>query len=71
VESLPVWLPTRLRRKGVLYHLNLLDALSISVDLGLTETVHLVLEKLGALDVVGEVVRVVGGVNNNPFCLIL
>jgi hypothetical protein len=61
----------RLRWKRVLYHLNLLDALSISVDLGLTETVHLVLEKLGALDVVGEVVHVVGGVNGNPFCLIL
>jgi hypothetical protein len=33
--------------------------------------VHLVLEELGALDVVGEVVRVVGGNNGNPFCLIL
>jgi hypothetical protein len=61
----------RLRWKRVLYHLNLLDALSISIDPGLTETVHLVLEKLSALDVVGEVVHVVGGVNGNPFCLIL
>jgi hypothetical protein len=75
VEGLPAWLPARLptrpRRKRVLYHLDLLDALSISDDLGLTETVHLVLEELGTLDVVGEVVRVVGGSNGNPFCLIL
>jgi hypothetical protein len=35
------------------------------------EMVHLVLKELGALDVVGEVVRVVGGSNDNPFCLIL
>jgi hypothetical protein len=33
--------------------------------------VHLVLEELGALDVVGEVVHVVGGNNGNPLCLIL
>jgi hypothetical protein len=61
----------RLRQKGVLYHLNLLDALNISVDPGLTKMVHLVLEKLSALDVVGEVVRVVGGVNGSPLSLIL
>jgi hypothetical protein len=59
------------RRKRVLYHLDLLDALSISDDLGLIKMVHLVLEELGALDVVGEVVRVVGGNNGNPLCLIL
>jgi hypothetical protein len=35
------------------------------------EMVHLVLEELGALDVVGEVVRVVGGSNNSPLRLIL
>jgi hypothetical protein len=35
------------------------------------ETVHLVLEKLGALDVVGEVVRIIGGVNGSPLSLIL
>jgi hypothetical protein len=29
------------------------------------------LEELDALDVVGEVVRIVGGNNGNPFCLIL
>jgi hypothetical protein len=33
--------------------------------------VHLVLKELGALDVVSEVVRVVGGNNDNPLCLIL
>jgi hypothetical protein len=33
------------------------------------ETVHLILEELGALDVMGEVVRVVGGNNSNPFFL--
>jgi hypothetical protein len=71
MESLPARLPTRPRQKGVLHHLDLLDALSISDDLGLTETVHLVLEELGALDIVGEVVRVVGGNNSNPLCLIL
>jgi hypothetical protein len=54
-----------------LYHLDLLDALSISDDPGLTETVHLVLEELGTLDVVGEVVHVIGGNNGNPLCLIL
>jgi hypothetical protein len=54
-----------------LYHLDLLDALSISDDPGLMKMVHLVLEELGALDVVGEVVRVVGGNNSNPLCLIL
>jgi hypothetical protein len=61
----------RPRWKGVLNHLDLLDALSISDDLGLTETVHLVLEELSALDVVGEVVCVVGGNNGNPLSLIL
>jgi hypothetical protein len=61
----------RPRWKRVLYHLDLLDALSISDDPGLMEMVHLVLEELGALDVVGEVVRVVGRNNGNPFCLIL
>jgi hypothetical protein len=71
VEGLPARLPARPRRKRVLYHLDLLDALSISDDPGLTETIHLVLKELGALDVVGEVVRVVGGSNDNPFCLIL
>jgi hypothetical protein len=35
------------------------------------ETVHLVLEELGALDIVGEVVRIVGGNNGNPLCQIL
>jgi hypothetical protein len=54
-----------------MYHLDLLDTLSIGDDLGLMETVHLVLEELGALDVVGEVVHVVGGNNGNPLCLIL
>jgi hypothetical protein len=54
-----------------MYHLDLLDALSIGDDPGLTEMVHLVLEELDALDVVGEVVRVVCGNNGNPFCLIL
>jgi hypothetical protein len=54
-----------------LYHLDLLDALSINDDPGLMNMVHLVLEELGALDVVGEVVRVVGGNNGNPLCLIL
>jgi hypothetical protein len=54
-----------------LYHLDLLDALSISDDPGLMKMVHLVLEELGALDVVGEVVHVVGGNNSNPLCLIL
>jgi hypothetical protein len=71
MESLPARLPACPRRKGVLYHLDLLDTLSISDDPGLTETVHLVLEELGALDVVGEVVRVVGGNNDNPLYLIL
>jgi hypothetical protein len=71
MENLPAWLPTRPRRKRVLYHLDLLDTLSIGDDPGLTETVHLVLEALGALDVVGEVVRIVGGNNGNPLCLIL
>jgi hypothetical protein len=33
--------------------------------------VHLVLEELGALDVVGEVVRVVGGSHDNSLCLVL
>jgi hypothetical protein len=71
VEDLPARLPARLRQKRVLYHLDLLDTLCISDDPGLTETVHLVLEELGALDVVGEVVRIVGGSNGNPLCLIL
>jgi hypothetical protein len=71
MEGLPAWLPTRPRQKRVLYHLDLLDALSVSNDPGLTETIHLVLKELGALDVVGEVARVVGGSNNNPLCLIL
>jgi hypothetical protein len=71
MESLPMWLPTRPRHKRVMYHLDLLDALSIGDDPGLTEMVHLVLEELDALDVVGEVVRVVCGNNGNPFCLIL
>jgi hypothetical protein len=66
VESLPAQLPARSRWKRVLYHLDLLDALSISNDPGLTKTIHLVLEELGALDVVGEVVRIVGGNNGNP-----
>jgi hypothetical protein len=35
------------------------------------ETIHLVLKELGALDVVGEVVHVVGGSSGNPLCLIL
>jgi hypothetical protein len=68
---MPARLPARPWRKRVLYHLDLLDVLSISDDPGLTETVHLVLEELNALDVVGEVVRVVGGNNDNSFCLIL
>jgi hypothetical protein len=71
VEALPAWLPACPWWKRVLYHLDLLDVLSISDDPGLTEMVHHVLEELGALDVVGEVVRVVGGNNNNSFCLIL
>jgi hypothetical protein len=71
VESLSVWLPAHPRWKGVLYHLDLLDALSISDDPGLTEMVHLILEKLSALDVVGEVMHVVSGDNGNPLCLIL
>jgi hypothetical protein len=54
-----------------MYHLDLLDALSIGDDPGLTEMVHLVLEELVVLDVVGEVVHVVGGNNNNPLCHIL
>jgi hypothetical protein len=49
-----------------LHHLDLLDVLSINDDPGLMETVHLVLEELGTLDVVGEVVRVVGGNNCSP-----
>jgi hypothetical protein len=48
-----------------------LDALSISDDPGLTKTVHLVLEKFSALDVVGEVVRVVGGNYGSSLSLIL
>jgi hypothetical protein len=71
VESLPAWLPVRPRWKGVLHHLDLLDALSINDDPGLTEMVHLVLEELGTLDVVGEVVRVVGGNKCSPLSLIL
>jgi hypothetical protein len=71
VESLPTWLPARPRWEGVLYHLDLLDALSISDDPGLTKTVHLVLEKFSALDVVGEVVRVVGGNYGSSLSLIL
>jgi hypothetical protein len=71
MEGLPARLPARPRQKRVLYHLDLLDALSISDDPGLTETVHLVLEELGTLDVVGEVVHVIGGNNGNPLCLIL
>jgi hypothetical protein len=70
MEGLPAWLPAHPKWKGVLYYLDLLDALSISNDLGLTEMVHLVLEELGALDVVGEVVRIVGGNNGNPLYLI-
>jgi hypothetical protein len=38
-----------------------LDALTISVDPCLTDAVHLVLEVLGTLDVVNQVVHVVGG----------
>jgi hypothetical protein len=49
-----------------MYHLDLLDALSIGDDLGLIEMIHLVLEELGALDIVGEVVHIVGGNNGNP-----
>jgi hypothetical protein len=71
VEGLPAWLPACPRQKRVLYHLDLLDALSFNDDPGLMETIHLVLKELGALDVVGEVVRVVGGSNDNPLCLIL
>jgi hypothetical protein len=71
MESLPAQLPAHPRWKGVLYHLDLLDTLSINVDLGLMEMVHLVLEELGALDVVDEVVHVVGGNNGNPLSLIL
>jgi hypothetical protein len=54
-----------------MYHLDLLDTLSIDDDLGLTKMVHLVLEELSALDVVGEVVCIVGGNNDNPLCLVL
>jgi hypothetical protein len=54
-----------------LHHLDLLDALGINDDQGLMDTVHLVLEELGTLDVVGEVVRDVGGNNYSPLSLIL